>query len=123
MITIDWDQIHRQMKELDARYTAINRSWEDSGIPTFVLQTPDWQTGWRVLLDWLAKYDFRGGDPNVWEDVVARSRPRAETSWAHEVHIFSHMHCPHPGGHSPAHAAIEEEGAHAILTWWSGRKP
>jgi hypothetical protein len=29
----------------DARYEAINQAWRDSGIPTFVLKTPDWQAG------------------------------------------------------------------------------
>jgi hypothetical protein len=111
------DRWRREDAELEARYTAIDRAWDDSGIPTYVLQTPDWQSGWRVLHDWLGRHDFRGRDPEAWEKVVAGSWPKAKTSWFTEIHMFSHMHSPYRGHHS-AHVAIEEEGARAILAWW-----
>jgi hypothetical protein len=41
----------RELTELEARYEAINKAWQDSGIPVFVLQTPDWQDGWPALHD------------------------------------------------------------------------
>jgi hypothetical protein len=36
--------------EPDARYERINQAWDGSEIPDFVLSTPDWQSGWEVLL-------------------------------------------------------------------------
>ena len=48
-----WAEVRARAAELDARYEAIGKAWLDSGIPTYVLQTPDWQSGWQVLLDWL----------------------------------------------------------------------
>ena len=109
--------MQREQAELEARYEAIGQAWTDSGIPTFVLKTPDWQTGWRVLLDWLRLHDFRASDPKAWESICAVSWPNAGTAWANEIHIFSHMHSP-TGGHNLEHVTVEEEGTRAILAWW-----
>jgi hypothetical protein len=57
-----WARVRRENGELDARYEAINKAWQDSGIPVFVLQTPDWQSGWRVFLDWLKPHHNRRRD-------------------------------------------------------------
>jgi hypothetical protein len=42
--------------ELDARYERIDQAWARSEIPDFVLDTPDWQSGWEVLLGWLGRH-------------------------------------------------------------------
>jgi hypothetical protein len=110
-------RMQREQAELEARYEAIGQAWIDSRIPTFVLKTPDWQTGWHILHNWLGLHDFRGRDPKAWESICARSWPNAETSWFQEIHIYSHMHSP-TRGHNMEHAAIEEEGTRAILAWW-----
>jgi hypothetical protein len=119
-IAPEWlSRIQHEQAELEARYKSIDQAWQDSGIPRFVLETPDWQTGWRILHDWLGLHDFRARDAKAWESIVALSWPNAKTSWVNEIHIFSHMHNS-TGSHSPEHAVIEEEGTRAILAWWRG---
>ena len=113
-------QVRREMSDLEARYEAINRAWRESGIPAFVLQTPNWQSGWQALLDWLKPYDIRSRDPEAWESIIANSRPSAKTTWENEIHIFSHFHSP-VSGHCLEHVTIEEEGTRAILAWWQER--
>src|SRR4051812_6666404 len=96
---------------MTARYGALNQAWIDSAIPPFVLQTPDWRSGWDVLLDWVCS---KTGDSNRnWSANLG-------SLWAKEIHIFSHV-LQSSGGHSNEHAALEEEGMRAILAWWKER--
>ncbi len=103
--------------ELDARYERINQEWAGSGIPDFVLSTPDWQSGWEVLLSWVGQHMARAG--RHWQPQDRR--PYANARWWNEVHIFSHWINSGVGGHSAAHIAIEEEGTHLVLEWWHER--
>lgn len=73
--------------ELDARYERINQTWADSEIPDFVLSTPDWQSGWEVLLGWVSRH-VSGTD---WPWPPQDRRPLTNARWSNEVHIFSHM--------------------------------
>ncbi len=102
-----------------AEYAAINEAWPASGIPTYVLQTPDWRAGWLVLLEWIKPHFVRWHGLEAWEKARDYN-PRAATGWAHEIHCFSHIYGP-PGDHTPAHAAFEAEGTRAILAWWHSR--
>jgi hypothetical protein len=102
---------------LEARYEAINKAWQDSGIPVFVLQTPDWQSGWRALHDWLKPHGIRAYGLKIWEGNTDYW-PHSKTAWATEIHIFAHMYNP-GSSHSPEHATIEEEGMRAIVAWWN----
>jgi hypothetical protein len=111
-------RVHRESAELEARYEAINKAWQDSGIPVFVRQTPDWPDGWRVLNAWLKPHFIRRSGLE-WGSST-ETRPHSKTAWASEIHIFAHMNSPR-AGHCPEHAAIEEEGAQAILAWWNER--
>lgn len=103
--------------ELDARYERINQTWADSEIPDFVLSTPDWQSGWEVLLGWVSRH-VSGTD---WPWPPQDRRPLTNARWSNEVHIFSHMINRGVGGHSAGHVAIEEEGTRLILEWWNER--
>jgi hypothetical protein len=116
-----WD---REQAALDACYDAINRMWQFSGVPDLVLQTPDWQEGWRALLDWVGLYNARFYTPKEWESVCADTRPKTTATWAQEVHIFSHQFHRYLGydGHSPEHVKIEKEGLQTVVAWWRARR-
>jgi len=103
--------------ELDARYERINQAWAGSEIPDFVLSTPDWQSGWKVLLGWVSRH-VAGTD---WPWPPQDRSPLTNARWSNEVHIFSHMINRGVGGHSAGHVAIEEEGTRLILEWWNER--
>lgn len=123
MMTSDadfWADVRRKEAEEKARYDAITQAWKDSDLPVCVLQTPDWQEGWDVMLAWLAPHWIRLHGQTAW-DRCGKHMPRSETMWCEEIHIFSHMYHPGPRGHSPSHAAFEEDGAQAILSWWKER--
>lgn len=99
--------------ELDARYERIYQAWASSDIPSSVLDTPDWQNGCQIMIDWYSGHMARLGYPTKGD-----YRPSYHATWANEVHIFSHMiHLD--GGHSLEHAAIEEEGTRLVLEWWA----
>jgi hypothetical protein len=118
---MDIEQYHHELAEEKARYDAINQSWEDSDLPVYVLQTPDWQEGWDVMLAWLAPHwMIRMGGQAAW-DRCGKYMPGSKTTWQNEIHIFSHMFHTGPQGHGPSHLAVEEEGAQAILVWWNDR--
>jgi hypothetical protein len=114
-----WTRRRREFAELEVRYEAINKAWVDSGIPVFVLQTPDWQDGWRALHDWLKPHFIRTHDLKLWESTTVHW-PHQKTAWEKEIHIISHVYSP-GAGHCPEHATIEEEGTRAILAWWNER--
>jgi hypothetical protein len=103
--------------ELDARYERIDQAWARSEMPDFVLDTPDWQSGWEVLLGWLGRH-VAG---TAWPWPPQDSRPFRNARWSNEVHIFSHMINSGVGGHGAGHVAIEEEGTRLILEWWNER--
>jgi hypothetical protein len=98
-------------------YDPINAAWANSPppnlwtyrIPELVLQTPNWQRGWRVLWSWITRHE-------PWQAEREPPPPRWDARWDETVHIWSHV--IRPGGHSPAHAALEDEGAQAVLGWW-----
>jgi hypothetical protein len=54
-----WAEVRRKEAELEARYEGINQAWLASEIPCFVRETPDWQSGWQVMLDWLRPLEIR----------------------------------------------------------------
>ena len=123
----EWQaKFERERAELDERYAQINRMWTNSGMPVWVSDTPDWQSGWRVLQGWLrgrgwppslgAAFDAPLVHANGWP--VAGS-PYWSGRWDREVHIFSHCLSPVPGHHME-HAALEEEGVRLVLEWWNG---
>jgi hypothetical protein len=114
-----WAEARRKEAELKARYEAINQAWQDSGIPARVLETPDWQSGWKVLLDLLKPYDMRPLAEK--SDPKNKYWPNSKTSWGQEVHIFSHTYNAAGSGHHHVQAALEEEFQRAILAWWNER--
>jgi hypothetical protein len=114
----EWSRINRDLAELAARYDSIKQMWEASDIPTDVMKTPDWQSGWRVLLGWIERHWPERWDP-AFSPLTRDARPFASAWWANEVHIFSHWLLP--GGHTPRHADLEEEATRLILQWWNER--
>ena len=59
----EWSRINRDLAELAARYDSIKQMWEASDMPTDVMKTPDWQSGWRVLLGWIERHWPERWDP------------------------------------------------------------
>jgi hypothetical protein len=114
-----WAEVRRKQAELDARYEAINQAWLTSEISCFVRETPDWQSGWKVLLDLLKPYDTRPLAEK--SDPKNKYWPNSKTSWGQEVHIFSHTYNAAGYGHHHVQAALEEEFQRAILAWWKER--
>ncbi len=108
------------MTDLDARYDRINQQWAASGIPLRIFDTPDWQSGWDVLMDWVYQLMERADFTNA--RSLEPVRPSYHATWLNEVHIFSHMWNRGVGGHSLDHIAIEEEGARLVLEWWSDKQ-
>jgi hypothetical protein len=108
-------QIDRDLAELRDRYERINRMWTHTDLPAVVRQTPNWEDGWRVLEAWVCRHqDMPPPTPSN------SFRPRLDTTWEREVHIFSHY--LHAQGHTVGHAAIEEEGTRLVLEWWNERQ-
>jgi hypothetical protein len=109
-----WAAVRRELAELEERYERISQAWANSEIPQFVRDTPDWQSGWKIVQDWVYRHATRLGWPNASAPLQASTR----AVWCHEVHIMSHMF-NEGGGHSAKHAAIEEEGTRLVLEWWN----
>jgi hypothetical protein len=114
-------RIERYIAEMHERYERINRMWADTDLPAVVRQTPNWEDGWRVVIAWVAREQ---GLPPPTRDQSFR--PRRDTNWAREIHIWAHFLHALPGGggggHTTRHAELEEEGTRLVLDWWRGRQ-
>jgi hypothetical protein len=115
------EEIDRAIAELRDHYERIDRMWMDTDLPASIWQTPNWEDGWRVLEAWVCRHQdmiYRRLELDV---VPGNSfRPRYDTTWEREVHIFSH-YLRLEGGHSERHATLEEEGTRLVLEWWNER--
>lgn len=113
----DWQRAHdARMVALNDHYERINRMWENTDLPDLVRQTPNWKDGYHVLVTW---FYHRDGQPSRTPDNYYP--PNLDTTWAREVHIFSH--CIHLGNrHCEDHAATEEEGVQVVLAWWDAQR-
>jgi hypothetical protein len=131
-ISEEWD---RRIAELADHYNRLAKLWAGSDLPHSIWKTPDWESGYSLLLDWYEcrskQLDWPSGrtskerffgwpsrQPPLGQE--RDHRPSYEATWAHEVHVFSHILNP-DSGHSLRHAAIEEEGARLVLQWWNER--
>jgi hypothetical protein len=113
------EEIDRAIAELRDHHERFDRMSTDTDLPVLVRQTPNWEDGWRVLEAWVCRHPDL--PPGGW--AGGSFRPRYDTTWAREVHIFSHyLHALRgDSGHTLRHAAIEEEGTRLVLEWWNER--
>jgi hypothetical protein len=102
----------RTVSALDDRYELINAAWGETDLPARIFDTPDWEFGHQLLVDW---FDGRLGMP-----IGREARPYHHDTWGLLVHIMSHILSP-IRGHCVEHVAIEEEGTRLILAWWNAR--
>jgi hypothetical protein len=102
------EEWQRSRVELEARYQQINGLWGDTNLPALIRDTPGWERGHQLLVDW---YDGRQGLP-----TGRVAEPYFHDTWDKVVHIMSHVLCSK--GHSDEHAAMEEEGTRLIIEWW-----
>ncbi len=130
----DWRaRFEREAAEQADHYALIDRMWTESDLPHSIWKTPDWESGYDLLIDWFERrskgLDWPSGEtprernygwPSRPSSGEREFRPSYDATWGHEVHILSHM-LHREGGHSPRHADIEEEGVRLILQWWDER--
>jgi hypothetical protein len=71
--------------QLEARYQQNNRLWDEAKLPMLIRNTPGWERGFQVLIDW---YDGLQGLPTGRD-----AKPYFDDTWKERVHIFSHILC------------------------------
>jgi hypothetical protein len=51
----DWRaRFEREAAEQADHYARIDRMWTESDLPSSIWKTPDWESGYDLLLDWLS---------------------------------------------------------------------
>jgi hypothetical protein len=99
------------------QYERIERMWRDTDLwGRRVKQTPNWEDGYRLLVDWFRE---RSGLPLY--DGPQPPYVHADNTWGHEVHVLSHTANRGPS-HGVEHTMLEEEGARVVIDWWNKQR-
>jgi hypothetical protein len=126
----DWRaRFEREAAEQADHYVRIDRMWTESDLPSSIWKTPDWESGYDLLLDWFERrskgLDWPSGETPRERTMVGRHDRRQERE-SSDHHMTQHGATKFTSFRTcftarAATASAKEEGVRLILQWWSER--